>query len=40
MLMSHFSDFAVVPDTKNIRFGMKAIKNVGQGAVEENHPST
>ena len=30
-----FLEFAVVPNTKKIRFGMKAIKNVGQGAVEE-----
>jgi len=30
-----FLEFAVVPKTKKIRFGMKAIKNVGQGAVEE-----
>ena len=30
-----FLEFAVVPETKKIRFGMKAIKNVGQGAVEE-----
>lgn len=30
-----FMEFAVVPDTKQIRFGMAAIKNVGSGAVEE-----
>ncbi len=30
-----FVEFAVVPDTKDIRFGMVAIKNVGTGAVEE-----
>lgn len=30
-----FVDFAVVPDTGQIRFGMSAIKNVGVGAVEE-----
>ena len=30
-----FVEFAVVPDTKQIRFGMGAIKNVGTGAVEE-----
>ncbi len=30
-----FVEFAVVPDTKQIRFGMSAIKNVGTGAVEE-----
>ncbi|MDB5165106.1 MAG: dnaE, partial [Candidatus Saccharibacteria bacterium] len=30
-----FQEFAVVPDTKQIRFGMTAIKNVGAGAVEE-----
>ncbi|MDZ7786159.1 MAG: DNA polymerase III subunit alpha [Candidatus Saccharibacteria bacterium] len=30
-----FVEFAVVPDTKQIRFGMAAIKNVGRGAVEE-----
>jgi len=30
-----FLEFAVVPKTKQIRFGMAAIKNVGTGAVEE-----
>ncbi len=30
-----FVEFAVVPDSKQIRFGMAAIKNVGTGAVEE-----
>ncbi len=30
-----FVEFAVVPDSKDIRFGMAAIKNVGTGAVEE-----
>ncbi len=30
-----FLEFAVVPETKQIRFGMAAIKNVGTGAVEE-----
>jgi DNA polymerase-3 subunit alpha len=30
-----FVEFAVVPDKNQIRFGMRAIKNVGQGAVEE-----
>jgi DNA polymerase-3 subunit alpha len=30
-----YLEFAVVPDTKQIRFGMAAIKNVGTGAVEE-----
>lgn len=30
-----FLEFAVVPDTKQVRFGMNAIKNVGTGAVEE-----
>jgi DNA polymerase-3 subunit alpha len=30
-----FGEFAVVPDRKEIRFGMTAIKNVGMGAVEE-----
>ncbi|MGZ6005330.1 MAG: DNA polymerase III subunit alpha [Candidatus Saccharimonadales bacterium] len=30
-----FVEFAVVPETDQIRFGMTAIKNVGQGAVEE-----
>lgn len=30
-----FVEFAVVPETKEIRFGMAAIKNVGQAAVEE-----
>lgn len=30
-----FHEFAVVPDKKQIRFGLDAIKNVGHGAVEE-----
>jgi len=30
-----FHEFAVVPGTKQIRFGMDAVKNVGHGAVEE-----
>ncbi len=30
-----FVEFAVVPETKQIRFGMSAIKNVGTGTVEE-----
>ncbi len=30
-----FLEFAVVPGSKQIRFGMAAIKNVGRGAVEE-----
>lgn len=30
-----FVEFAVVPETNQIRFGMSAIKNVGVGAVEE-----
>ena len=30
-----FVEFAVVPNTKQIRFGMSAIKNVGTSAVEE-----
>ncbi len=30
-----FVEFAVVPQTKEIRFGMSAIKNVGTAAVEE-----
>lgn len=30
-----FLEFAIVPDTNQIRFGMAAIKNVGTGAVEE-----
>lgn len=30
-----FLEFAVVPNTNKIRFGMAAIKNVGTGAVEE-----
>jgi DNA polymerase-3 subunit alpha len=30
-----FVEFAVVPKTSQIRFGMAAIKNVGTGAVEE-----
>lgn len=30
-----FLEFAVVPETNQIRFGMMAVKNVGRGAVEE-----
>ena len=30
-----FMEFAVVPDQKQIRFGLNAVKNVGSGAVEE-----
>ena len=30
-----FVEFAVVPDTNQIRFGLAAIKNVGVGAVQE-----
>lgn len=30
-----FAEFAVVPETGEIRFGMNAVKNVGVGAVEE-----
>src|SRR5690606_16886025 len=30
-----FSDFAVVPGQNAIRFGMTAVKGVGEGAVEE-----
>lgn len=30
-----FVEFAVVPQTDQVRFGMSAIKNVGTGAVEE-----
>src|SRR3546814_13423341 len=30
-----FVEFAVVPQTHQIRFGMAAIKNVGRAAVEE-----
>ncbi len=30
-----FIEFAVVPDKKQIRFGLKAIKNVGSNAAEE-----
>jgi DNA polymerase-3 subunit alpha len=30
-----FLEFAVVPDKKEIRFGMAAVKGVGSGAVEE-----
>lgn len=30
-----FLEFAVVPETNQIRFGMAAIKNVGTGAVDE-----
>jgi DNA polymerase-3 subunit alpha len=29
-----YGEFAVVPETGNIRFGMNAVKNVGMGAVE------
>ena len=29
-----FHEFAVVPETKSIRFGLSAIKNVGSGAIE------
>jgi len=29
-----FGEFAVVPGTDNVRFGMNAVKNVGGGAVE------
>jgi DNA polymerase-3 subunit alpha len=29
-----FGEFAVVPGTDNVRFGMNAVKNVGVGAVE------
>ena len=29
-----YSEFAVVPETKNIRFGLGAIKNIGQGPIE------
>ncbi len=30
-----FAEFAVVPDTNQIRFGLNAVKNVGTNAVEE-----
>lgn len=30
-----FLEFAVVPESESVRFGMAAIKNVGTGAVEE-----
>lgn len=30
-----FGEFAVVPKTNQVRFGLNAIKNVGMGAVEE-----
>jgi len=30
-----FLEFAIVPKTNQIRFGMAAIKNIGKGAVEE-----
>ena len=30
-----FSEFAIVPDTNNIRFGLGAIKNVGLGPIEK-----
>ena len=30
-----YLEFAVVPDSRQIRFGLKAIKNVGSSAVEE-----
>lgn len=30
-----YVEFSIVPNTKHIRFGMAAIKNVGTGAVEE-----
>ena len=30
-----YTEFAVVPNTNQIRFGLKAIKNVGSGAVDE-----
>lgn len=30
-----FAEFAVVPDTNKIRFGLNAVKNVGANAVEE-----
>lgn len=30
-----FSEFAVVPDTNKIRFGLNAVKNVGANAVDE-----
>ncbi len=34
-VVESFVEFAVVPDKKQIRFGMNAIKNVGTAAVEE-----
>jgi DNA polymerase-3 subunit alpha len=30
-----YSEFAIVPDTNNIRFGLGAVKNVGQGPIEK-----
>lgn len=30
-----FSEFAVVPETGNIRFGLGAVKNVGEGPIEK-----
>lgn len=30
-----YSEFAIVPDTNNIRFGLGAIKNVGLGPIEK-----
>ncbi len=30
-----FAEFAVVPDTQNIRFGLGAVKNVGLGPIEK-----
>jgi len=30
-----YMEFAVVPDTGNIRFGLGAVKNVGQGPIEK-----
>ncbi len=30
-----FMEFAVVPETENIRFGLGAVKNVGQGPIEK-----
>lgn len=34
-VVESFVEFSVVPNTKQIRFGMNAIKNVGTAAVEE-----
>ncbi|MEI7682827.1 MAG: DNA polymerase III subunit alpha [Candidatus Saccharibacteria bacterium] len=34
-IIESFLEFAVMPGQKQIRFGLKAIKNVGSGAVEE-----